>query len=348
MEIRVYTPALNLLGLIENHTSLIWTRKYYEPGTFEIHAPLTAENLKLLQAGNIISKKGSNEAGVIEDIENDDVTNTKQEVARKGRFISSYLDRRLIKSTINYSGTVENAMRQLVSGVTAIPLIQLGAAQGLTETVQFQVTMKNLCTILTKLARSSALGYRLRPDFVAKALYFEVYKGVDHTSAQSKKTRVIFSEEYENLNDAVYKLNNQLLKTLAVVGGEGEGAARTYVTVGEGTGLDLREMFVDAKDLSSDGLTAAQYQAVLRQRGLEKLAENIVSESLECKTDPNINFVYHTNYDLGDIVTVEKRSWGLKMYSRITELSEVYQWGGMSVHPTLGDPMPETIDWGSD
>ena len=67
MEARIYDRELNFKGVIENHTSLIWCRKYYVPGNFEIHAPITDRNLQLLAKGNIISKRGSEEAGVIED-----------------------------------------------------------------------------------------------------------------------------------------------------------------------------------------------------------------------------------------------------------------------------------------
>lgn len=58
MEIHVYDRNLRRLGHIENHTSLQWHRKYYECGTFELHCPVTAENLRLLQPGNIITKGG--------------------------------------------------------------------------------------------------------------------------------------------------------------------------------------------------------------------------------------------------------------------------------------------------
>ena len=122
MEVRIYDRDLNFKGVIENHTSLIWTRKYYEPGNFEIHAPITEQNLRLLAKGNIISKRGSSEAGVIEDIENEE-SDLKNEITAKGRFLSSYMDRRLIKSTVNFSGKIEVAMRNLLSGVTAIPLV---------------------------------------------------------------------------------------------------------------------------------------------------------------------------------------------------------------------------------
>lgn len=345
MEIRIYRPDLYRAGQIENHTSLIWTRKFYEPGNFELHAPITEKNLALLQPGYIVSKKGSDEAGVIEDVEKEE-SDIKNEITVKGRFLSSYMDRRLIKNTVNFSGPVEVAMRQLLTAAVPIPGVSLGTLNGFPETVEFQATMKNLLAYETKLAKSGAIGYRFRPDFVNHCIYFETYQGTDRTISQGVNNRVIFSESYNNLNNAIYKYNDQKYKTLVIVGGEGEGAARKYITVGSGEGLDLREVFVDAKDVSSDGLTAAEYEAALTQRAYEELAVDIVSESLECETEAEVNFKYKTNYDLGDIVTVKKKKWNLFMNQRLTELQEVYEYGGMYVVPTMGDPLPETIDWG--
>lgn len=344
MEVRIYGQNLFRIGQIENQTSLIWTRKFYEPGTFELHAPITEENLSLLRYKNIIGKKGSEEAGIIEDIEKEE-SNIKNEITVKGRFLSSYMDRRLIKRTVNFSGYIETAMRQLYSGAVPIPLVELGNLNGFTEQAEFQVTMKNLLTYESKLSRAGAIGFRFRPDFTNHKIVFETYKGIDRTISQHNNNRVIFSEDYENLNNAIYKYNDQNLKTYAIVGGQGEGENRTYYELGSGQGYDLREVFVDAKDINPDGMTAEQYKAALLQRAQEALNEYIVSESLECETEAAVNFAYKEDYDLGDIVTVRKKKWGLYMNQRITELSEVYEHGGMTVVPTFGDPLPEKIKW---
>lgn len=344
MEVRIYGRNLFRIGQIENQTSLIWTRKFYEPGTFELHAPITNENLYMLKEGNIVGKKGSAEAGIIEDIEKEE-SDIKNEITVKGRFLSSYMDRRLIKKTVNFSGYIEVAMRQLYSGCIPIPLVELGSLNGFTERVEFQVTMKNLLAYENKLSRAGAIGFRYRPDFVNHKIIFETYQGKDRTLSQHENNRVIFSEDYNNLNNAIYKYNSQNLKTFAIVGGQGEGDARTYYELGGGEGYDLREVFVDAKDLNPEGMTAAQYKAALLQRAQETLNESIVSESLECETEAAINFTYKEDYDLGDIVTVRKKKWNLYMNQRITELSEVYEYGGMTVVPTFGDPLPEKIKW---
>ena len=42
---------------------------------------------------------------------------------------------------------------------------------------------------------------------------------------------------------------------------------------------------------------------------------------------------------------LKKKKWGIVLNQRITELQEVYEYGGMYVVPTMGDALPEKIDW---
>lgn len=348
MEIRVYDKELNFLGVIENQKSLIWTRRYFEPGEFELHTPYTDRNEKMLRPGNIITKRGSVEAGVIEDVMNEDGGMEGSELTRKGRFLSSYMSRRLIKQTINYKGTIEGAMKELLSRVqqdNPLPGVEIGEMIETKETIEFQATMKELLEYETKLAKAGAVGYRFRPDFKRKKIIFEIYKGKDRTTKQKENKRVVFSEGYENLNQATYTYNDQTHKTKAIVGGKGEGTERIYVEIGEGEGLDLKELFVDAKDISDEGMTQEEYLAALRQRGEEKLRENEINETMECTADPNINFRYKEDYNLGDIVTMKKKAWGITMHERITEIREIYENGGMSVEITTGNQLPEKMNW---
>ena len=54
MEIRVYDKNLYRVGQLENQTSLIWTRRFFECGEFELHAPITEDNIRLFKKGNLI------------------------------------------------------------------------------------------------------------------------------------------------------------------------------------------------------------------------------------------------------------------------------------------------------
>lgn len=348
-----YDKNLNRLGVIDVFRSLIWTRKYYECGTFEIHAPLNARNLQLLAENNILSKREyrskngqiektqSKESGIVEYIAIDDTVN---EITAKGRFLSSLMDRRAIKTVVNFNGTTEAGMRKLVQIVTPMPFVTLGALNGFTEKVRFQVSYKELYTYMCKLSRYSDIGFNIRADFKAKKFFFETYKGQDKTENQHERSQVIFSEVHKNLNGVSYVFSNQNTKTCAIVAGEGEGTARTLVTVGGGSGWDLREVIVDARDVQKGDMTTAEYTETLKQKGNEKLAGYGVVEAMEAQTKPFVNFVYREHYDLGDIVTVKKIMWGIEMDKRITEIQEIFEDGGFDIVPTFGDPLPEKVD----
>lgn len=360
MEIRVYTPQLQFIGIIENYSSLLWNRKYSAAGSFELHVPIIADTLNYLIRGNVITYPGASEAGVIESIQAEQDAKSNQYVI-KGRFLESYLDRRLVYNTFasptyNYSGLVEVGMRTILANAENIPLITMydtegtepGQLHGYPETITFQATYQNLLKYESKLADSASMGFRCIPDLTNRLIIFDVYKGLDHSEGQSERVRVVFSDEYKNLNSVKYTENDQLLKTTCFVGGQGEGANRVWEKAGDHslTGLDRREVKLDATDVSPNGLTDAQYREKLQQRGEELLKNNdILITSFECEAATNGNFIYKEHYDIGDIVTVKKEGWGLSVDLRITELTEIYERGKTTVVPTFGNPLPITIDW---
>lgn len=345
MEIQVYNRNLYKKGTIENHTSLQWHRKYYECGTFELHAPVTDKNLKLLQPGNIITIGNKKEAAVIRGDQTEEESTLVNEIVRNGYFLPVYLGDRLTGPLFNYSGTVEDAMRYMISRADEIPLLQIADGIGDKTKIEFQATYKNLLSYMEKLARYAEIGFRVVPDFKRKVMTFETYKGIERTYKQGKNPHVVFSEGYENLNQAKHNYSDESYITKVIVGGAGEGASRIYVTVGGGVGFDLREHFLDAKDINQDNLTNDQYLAALRTRGEEFLAEHGIFENFEAKAEADVNFTYGKDYDLGDIVTVKKKKWGKVQNLRITEICEVYEYGGMYVVPTFGDAVPMAINW---
>ena len=348
MEVRFYTSDMDLLGIMENQTSLVWTRKYYEPGNVRLFAPITAENIRLTQPGNLVWLRGAVEAAVIEDrAMEDSPQNARIEV--NGRFLSSYMDRRLIRPKITFKGKTEVAMRKILSDAVAIPRVQLGTLNGFNDRVSFQATYKNLLAYEEKLAQSSGIGFRFRPDFTEKIIYFETWKGTDRSRTQSRNNRVIFSESYANLNNIYYRENEQKYKNVVYISGTGSNDSRIVTSYGDATGLERRELHVDARDLvKEEGMTDDEYIELLVQRGNEKQKDYQKISSISCETDASANFTYKQNYDLGDIVTVHKKDWGITVNLRIVEIQEIYERGILQVSPVFGSTLPETIDWRDD
>lgn len=346
MEIRVYSPEMDLVGICENQTSLQWRRKYSECGTFELHAPITPNNVNLFQLERIIYKRGSADAGVIEDVRLFDNYGS-EEITVKGRFLPSYMDRRLIRGTTDFEGNTEVAMRKIFSEASALPRVSLGELKGYTETVDFQATYKNLLDYEEKLALSSAFGFKWIPDFTAKTVTFDIYKGVNRTRSQTENSFVEFSERFNNLISFESRANSQNYKNVAYVGGEGEGSERIYAVVGdlEAEGLDLREVFVDARNIRKESLSDQAYANKLMRQGSATLEKDILSVAYTVTVNPTGNFNYLTDYDLGDIVTVRKESWGIEGEFRITEVTEIYESEVAEIELVVGSALPEKIDW---
>ena len=241
-------------------------------------------------------------------------------------------------------------MRKVVSdnAITARPIsgLVLGALSSLSPTCSFQATYKPVLGVLEALGKASGLGFRVRLDVPNQAWVFEVYQGTDRSITQTAMPYVLFSDDFGNISNAQYLLDNTGYSNFAYVGGEGSGSDRVIVTVDLTNGEARRELWVDARDLQKGDLSDADYQARLMQRGLEKLAGAMRAESFSADAVNTENFEYLIDWDLGDIVSFEK--WGITMSQRITEVEEVYESGIVTITPTCGTPLPVTLILGSD
>lgn len=130
--------------------------------------------------------------------------------------------------------------------------------------------------------------------------------------------------------------------TPAGIPGEGEGADRKTTTVacssGAGTGLNRRELYTDARDVSStvdnETLTDAEYKAQLSQRGLENLAENIATKSFEGKVETTRMYRYGEDFFLGDMVQIVNE-YGIEGKARVTEFIRSQSKEGLDSYPTF-------------
>lgn len=337
-----YSPDLVLCFDLGRYKSLRWRPMYDKPGEFELH---TSPSLfPLVERGQLILRPDRPKETVkVEGIEikNGDLIIT-------GRFLSAVLEDAGIRTLYNFDCAIEDAMRQLVdeqyNRITRTLPMKLAAVGGFTITIQCQVSLKNLLTVLKAMAKAGGLGFRVYANPEEQVLYFEVYEGVDRTEGQEDNNRVTFSNVYFNVDSPHYQESEANYKNYAIVCGEGEGTNRVIVEVDRTNGEDRRELIVDARDLSQGEQTTAQYTAVLTQRGNDKLDEHNRIQSFEVGIKSSSQFQYLEDWNLGDIVTGKQTEWGVAVDQRVTEVEEVYENDAMTVTPTLGTPAPETFN----
>lgn len=332
MELYVFDGNRQLSGIIEAYEYLRWTRRYSGCGGFELKALVTPENIALLKEGNILRKSDDEEAGIIERVELSQLD--REIITANGRFATSFLARRIIWDTEHLFGDLSACVGQLLEHNMLNPADAdrkitgfAYSAPTLGVNISSQVSHRNLLEVISELCDAAEVGIKTIFDPRTGLLTITLYAG--------GASDAVFSKEYENLTEQTYTESVAEYANTALIGGEGEGSDRTFVTITQGSGEDRREVFVDAKDLRSEDFPD-NYADALTFRGQSRLSELAPHYSFDADVNPHGNLHYKTDFDLGNLVKIISKPWGVTMTARITEIEETYDSGGQSLTLTFG------------
>lgn len=337
--------------VIDDAASIIWVTRFQKAGEFELYIRASQNNFALFYnyMHDVFVTRDSSEALMIVDkVELTTDAENGDYLTIIGKSAESILGRRVIPKQTNFTGTAENCIRTLITQNIISPTdtnrqisnFKLGAAQGYTETINKQVTGKNLLETVSEICAAYHYGFRV--TFSNGVFTFNLYKGTDHSTNQTENTPVIFSPEYENLGNTSYTFDKAPFKTAVYVAGEGEGSNRKIYRLEYSSASDLwrRELWVDARNTSSttdDGeLPTAEYNAKLSEQGKEALRENMFILNFEGEI-LNINsYKYGVDYSLGDTVSIINE-YGITGAAVVNEITEVEDETGYRIIPTFSE-----------
>lgn len=339
--VRVIDRSFNLLGEIDDFISLIITRRHYGIGEFElhIHADESIETslkdkilwfgTKKYRAGFVNYSKYESKDGML---------------IIKGLMLKAITKKRVtVPGDTGYDrvmGDAETVIKHYVNNHLVNPVdsnrklegVAIASNQNRGKTTPWQSRYEKLDEVMEEIGVFCDMGYKVELDLINKGFILDVVEGEDKTIAQSIRPPVIFSSEFDSLNDMEYIHSNQELKTVGYAGGKGEDEERLIQTVGNATGWDREEVFLDC--------SSAEDAEELVNLGEQKLSELKELISLEGNLSQSNSFVYEEDWDLGDKVTVQDRNLGLVLHTRIIEVRESYEGGSMEVEATFGDSIP--------
>ncbi len=331
------------LAEIDDYISFIWTNRYYEAGDFELVVVANAENIAVMQKWNYIVRDDDENIGIIEKlsiVHEDEIGNV---LTVSGRFLASILGRRIIAAQTTVSGTINKCINTLINQNVINPSIAarkisnfILGSYSFTATMQAQFTGDNLLDTISDICKTYGLGFKVTLNDQHKFV-FQLYQGVDHTYDQNANPYVVFSDEYDNLLSSEYEESCEELTTAVLVAGEGEGLNRKTMWITDGaTGLNRCELYKDQRDLqSNDGeISESEYNKLLQEKGKELLTTYTAAFTGEVYMD-NVN--YKTDLNVGDLVVIENKKWGIYMNTRLVEVIEsVSESGEYSTIPTFG------------
>ncbi len=339
--------------VVDIFSSLIWVDRFDQWGDVELFVLLNMENLSMFQKGYYLSLESSEHEMIIESIEIISETEEGKSLRITGRSLESIMDRRLVWEQTILSGNLQTEIQRLLNENAISPTISERDIPNLvfstsvdpeitSLTVDGQYTGDSLYVVISDLCKANNIGFKIILDSDTGNFVFSLYAGEDRSYAQVLNPYVVFSPNFDNIIESNYFTSDVIKKTVALVLGEGEGTARLntvcFDSSGGGSGLDRRELLVDARDLSkttSGGtLTTPEYLELLNQRGVEQLANYTTIASFEGEVESTVLFVYGEDFFMGDIIQIENEMGQGGRY-RITELILSESKAGKNIRPTF-------------
>lgn len=351
MDLIVLNTDLDAVSIIDNYKSLIWTDRYYAYGDFELFSSMNKDIVNQIKQDYYLQSRHSEHVMIVEDLQIESDVEDGANIIITGRSLESILNRRIIWGQVTISGNLQNGIKYLLDLCIISPddenrkipnfIFEESTDPAITElSIEAQYTGDNLYDVIKIICEEMGIGFKVTLND-NKQFVFKLYAGLDRSYDQTEVPYVIFSPNFENIVNSNYIESKTAFKNVTLIGGEGEGSDRKYsaISIEECSGLNRREIFTDARDISSDlgdgeVLTDSEYYDLLDQRGLEKLAENTSITYFEGQVETTIMFKYGVDFFDGDIVQIENE-YGHNNRARIIEMVTSVNEEGTSTYPTL-------------
>ena len=350
MELYVLDEKFNTVGIVDEYDSLIWTDRYNKAGDFEIYTAVTDRLLDLMKPDRYLWWNDTEHTMIIESVTIDTDTTVGNMLTIEGRSLESILDRRIVWNQYDFKDTLPNVIKKLLTDnvispsdlkrkITGFKYVDTTDPRITSISVEGQVIGDTIYDTVLVLCQTYNIGFKVILN-EANEFEFSLYHGDDRSYSQDVNPYVVFSPKFDNVITSNYYENKSTLKNAALVIGEETDSGRTTAEVGTtDTDLNRRELYVDARDISSkleDGSTisAADYQQKLIQRGNESLAENKYTRTFEGDLDATQTFVYKKDFFIGDVVQIINE-YGIEARTRVDEMVYSEDQNGVSYVPTF-------------
>lgn len=354
VELSVYNENLELQGIIDTYSSLIWTRKYYTPSTVELQCPATANNLALIKQYNIIEREDTNECVYIRDIK---ITADLE----KGAVISAVCDS---LTSLLYNRIAINVSDKMFYTPIKDNCINCSDANrnysclSVAGTGDFEIACSyqnsNLGEGIERILRIYKKGLKSYVNHTTNKVELCVFTGLDRTARQSINPQAVFSQEFDNLLSSEYQfsdigaVNTIYVYSFAPPGVQPPTAIDTYIRGAETVGFGRIEKRIDVEPATRDIVLypGSEYETVLSyidfSGTLEKQQQaansEVVNGTEHFEGSINTKAGYRTLWDLGDRVTIFNKAWGIELDERITEVCEVFDHTSNNIVVTFGEP----------
>lgn len=287
MEAIIYDNVFRKVRILDTFTSFIWNDLYIGAGDFEIEYPITDNGMAYINEGYYVVNEQSDRIMIIETIN----IITDFDYGNVCRISGRSLESVILRRPLRYAVAINNGrVQDLISMILNQNFINPKNPNRKIDSLIFSTSSdpevtKELITaeyeaggncydIIESICYERHLGFRITL-FEERFFQFELYKGKDRSYNQNKNPWVVFSANFENLEESDMTIDTQNLKncmeidltivsTQIVDKQEVEIETLYPLTIGDDVkGMERRELYASSRqtadkiDISRFG-TAAQ------------------------------------------------------------------------------------------
>lgn len=345
-----------IVSLIRS-TNLQWSRKFHEAGTFSIQIPIEQYNSSM----RYIYTKDRPELGKITQINYVRQQQYKY-IQLSGYFMEKTLDRHVVfqngaSNVTNapswpfQSGKAEdvayaffNAFKKLTtasasSNLNIISGISLGRGKDSVHYRNGELLGWKIYDIL----KPSGMSYRVLYDFVESNKKFEVWSGFDRTENNADGNNpIIFATKYGNIKNPNILIDDTEYKNACLNTNEQtDNDVTTYVsraTFNAASGDDEYWFLSNSSTLNRNEYTSSDLAVAMDNEALNALTGypkiiNVEFDAMES------SYEYRTDFDLGDLCSIEIPEMDLSAQARLIGCYEVMKSGQWSMTMEFGTPI---------
>ncbi len=345
------------ISCIDAYEAFEWEERWREPDEWLLRANIHNTGVEALASGVYIAAplpSGELRVGVIEGrtlgVEGHE---DSEVVEATGRCFGAHLEGRIAlhltdegdgyDTWTETKGTAADAMVHYVT-VNAIspakvwrkvPHLGIGVVPATAARVAYNARFQPLTELLAEIGAPTGIGWQVRFDTATRGFLFEPLVGRDRTA------EVVLSPTFGNVTTIGFSHSTRNARTIVQVAGQGEGADRVVRAYYDGrggalvpSGLAVREMFVDARDIEVGD------DAALAARALAKLQEAPVEQSVEFDLLEGGLYQYPRDFRVGDVIRAEYPGWASEV-ARIVAAAQRWDEYGRSVRVTVGSEQPD-------
>jgi hypothetical protein len=169
-------------------------------------------------------------------------------------------------------------------------------------------------------------------------LQLEVYTPANRTMNQSSVPPVVFSDIYDNLEDATFTDSIVEYKNFAYVKPLTDAENEYEVGNTVASGLDRFELYVDSSEAKTIKGAKDYGLARLAEQGERKGFAGTIINSTNSMT------TYGKDWFLGDLVTVQSRELQVSTDVQVMEVEELYEGGTSTINVTFGEKVLTIVD----